>query len=267
MSRIRCDYYESLCDFKYDGDGKIPSESCVVFCHIDNIAEFFRLAEVEDCNYIVVSGMSDYGVCSQSENPVNADMGKWLKMLTLPDDLGYCPLIIPPRCRSEYCKATDIYSIKMYSFTKDTLSEIPKNIVRWFCVNSDVRHEKLHQIPFGIPEWIDKLLEGAYISPHKKVEDSIYVNFQSNTVERSMLKRELSRVPPGFFTVLHDPVSTEEYVNHLQHHRFVLCPSGNGLDSYRVLEAIYAGAVPILLRRRWNDVYSSLPVIYIDNYN
>jgi hypothetical protein len=45
-------------------------------------------------------------------------------------------------------------------------------------------------------------------------------------------------------------VSFDEFLEDLATHKFVLCPTGNGLDCYRTLETIYMGAVPIMERRR-----------------
>jgi hypothetical protein len=51
----------------------------------------------------------------------------------------------------------------------------------------------------------------------------------------------------------------------LRNSRFVISPPGNGPDCHRTWEAIYLGAVPIVLRKFWN-FKEMLPVLVVDNY-
>jgi hypothetical protein len=45
----------------------------------------------------------------------------------------------------------------------------------------------------------------------------------------------------------------------------VACPRGNGLDTHRVWEALYLGAVPVLERSPLDPLYSDLPVLLVDS--
>jgi hypothetical protein len=48
--------------------------------------------------------------------------------------------------------------------------------------------------------------------------------------------------------------------------QFVISPPGNGYDCHRTWEAIYLGAVPIVLRKFWN-FGGDLPVLIVDDYS
>jgi hypothetical protein len=48
--------------------------------------------------------------------------------------------------------------------------------------------------------------------------------------------------------------------------QFVISPPGNGSDCHRTWEAIYLGAVPIVLREFWN-FGDDLPVLIVDDYS
>jgi hypothetical protein len=48
---------------------------------------------------------------------------------------------------------------------------------------------------------------------------------------------------------------------------FVVSPPGNGPDCHRTWEAIYQGAVPIVLRRAWPFDHLSLPVLVVDDWD
>ena len=49
--------------------------------------------------------------------------------------------------------------------------------------------------------------------------------------------------------------------------KFVISPPGNGADCHRTWEAIYLGAVPIVLREYWGYEHWKLPVLIVDNWS
>ena len=57
----------------------------------------------------------------------------------------------------------------------------------------------------------------------------------------------------------------EEYLTELADNMFVMCPNGNGLDSYRIWEALYVGSTPIVHYDNWCDWMKELPVVLCDN--
>lgn len=236
---------------------EIPYENCTVFVPQDNITEFFRRCH-KLYNYTVISASSDYGVHYQQESPVDADMIKWMNMMingNMPK-LGYNPLIIPSRCNLERCKITDKYSVKMYSYTQSTFDRIPNNVT-WYSTNANI--EGVIQIPFGVPEWSAHLLD--WVGRDQK-EQKLYVNFQLNNVERLMLWRGLN----VDWAVKEDTIPHEQYVERIKKYLFILCPEGNGLDSYRILETLYCGSIPVVLNAQWNQLYKGLPVIFVDDW-
>jgi hypothetical protein len=256
--------WENLCDHVYDGENPVfPKESCKVYVPLDQIVRFFYECELNPhLKFVVVSAMSDYSLCYQHLYPVQADLKKWTSFIDFDKEVvGYEDLTIKARCMKHQCKITDLYSLRFYSFTGFTFDKIPDNIVRWYSTNCNVEHEKVRQIPFGIPEWTAGKLKS---SPEK--ENKIYVNFEDNTVERVELKRNLQR--HSSFLVK-SKVGHEEYVDDISKCKFVLCPEGNGLDCFRTLESIYSGAVPIIVTNNhplWSSVYEMPTISYKDLY-
>jgi hypothetical protein len=49
--------------------------------------------------------------------------------------------------------------------------------------------------------------------------------------------------------------------------KFVISPPGNGPDCHRTWEAIYLGAVPVVLRKYWGFSREDLPVIVLDDWS
>ena len=49
--------------------------------------------------------------------------------------------------------------------------------------------------------------------------------------------------------------------------RFVISPPGNGPDCHRTWEAMYLGAIPIVLRKSWPFAHLELPVLIVDTWD
>ena len=60
---------------------------------------------------------------------------------------------------------------------------------------------------------------------------------------------------------------TFTYINEVRSHKFVLCPRGNGIDTYRLWESLYLGAIPIVKDCINMDFYKELPIIIIKEYS
>lgn len=273
MKLINCNAWRSLCDYVYDApDFTLPWTQSVVYVSMDHIDRFFSDVEEhyeDNDKFIVISACSDYGITLQDENPIWQDMKKWFDFVPIDENLGYNPLLIPQRCDTRFCKITDIYSVKMHAFTKSTFNKIPKSIAKWYCTNCDIKDGRVVPIPFGIPDWSQKLIEEARAKNLHTESDrttGFYINFQNNTAERVAIKNRYQGGRMNTAKVISNEISHEDYINNLLSSIYVVSPPGNGYDSYRVLESLYCGAIPIVANTRPFDAYSNLPVIKIDNF-
>ena len=60
----------------------------------------------------------------------------------------------------------------------------------------------------------------------------------------------------------------EPYLRSIQNHKFVLCPSGNGIGSARNWETLYLKRVPVLEWHPYKEiVFSGLPVLFVESYS
>lgn len=251
MLKIKHTDYQSLCEYTYEG-GDVPP-SGIVYVPMDHICDFFTKVRDSQKEYIVVSANSDYGFCYQQDNPVSVDMKKWLKFVDF-GDLGYEDLTIPARCFKPFCKITDKYASKMHTFTNATIDFIPECVKKWFSTNNEVADERIVQIPVGVPDWTY-----YFLYKQTKKENKIYVNFSPNNLVRAEIFHTNN---PLFFRSR--TVDKPEYVGHLRESKYVLCPPGNGLDTFRVCETLYCGSIPIVFNTPHNNVYGDL-VIRIDS--
>lgn len=174
-------------------------------------------------------------------------MLKWLPMTDI-SQIGYRDLYIPARLVGEDCKLTDKYCVKMYSWTRSTFTDIP--VKKWYCTNANIEHEKVIQIPFGCDRESYNLIQKYKARPK---EDKLFVCFSSNTNERHLLKKQLKSLEG---VDLQENLDKEAYIYKVCTSKYVLCPPGNGLDSYRALESIYAGSIPVIDQDIWSKCYS-----------
>lgn len=260
---LKCTDYKNFClenGTVFDSDDFIGvPKPGLVYVPMDRILEFFKLCNYTDNQYIVVSAMSDYGVANQQKDSVSNDMLKWINfILDKVPNLQYEPLIVPPRCNINECKLSDNYSVKMYTYTKGTFDFVPKNVLHWFSTNVNVDLPNLTRIPFGAAEWSpESILTKSKIN-------KLYVNFQANTVERFRLVKALQGVN---WTTSKSNVSHDEFTNDISAHKWVLCPEGNGLDSFRPTEVLSAGSIPVMVKNEWNSCYfENFPVILLDKW-
>ena len=266
---INCKSWMSLADCNYELDfkeGEVP-ESCVVYCNIEHVKGFFEACKQTDNKYVLISGFSDFGLAHQEEHPVSADMLKWIPFLEsdIAKTLKYDSLKIPPRCDLDNCDINDRYSVKCYSFTHSTFNEIPKNIIKWFVVNPMIMKNNIQGIPIGVGKHSTDAITSTEIPPHKT--GWLYINWQNYTTERVHLKQYFENNNWDWATVHASPDrSLEQYYADLARHRFVACPPGNGIDCYRVLEAIYLGCIPIMETSPTSKYLNGLPIITIDHW-
>ena len=242
---ISCKNWKTICDHIYcpvDGYDIVP-DGGVVWCTLDDIVGFFNKIRGNNKKYIIVSSYSDFGLCYQKDNSPNDDLIRLVKLACHSNPtLGYTGCQIPPVCNTETCNPNDKYSIKCYRYTSQTFNTIPEEIKAWFCVNNTLPEYEMFTIPFGVPEGKESYFENIKIPKHK--ENKIYVNWSDNTLERALLKEQLKKEKD--VVVEENNLEYGEFIERLLRYNYVLCPPGNGIDSYRILESIYCGCWPIV---------------------
>jgi hypothetical protein len=198
----------------------------------------------------VVSPSCDFGVCLQRDNHPALDFEKWVG-LQMSVRHGYNNLMMAPRLNPARCNQSDAYSIKCWSYTEATFPEIPDNVVKWFVCNCEIQDDRLVPIPFGIFGNKEKLeTANAILNYPKKERDKLlYINFQFYTTDRHRLFVHFKTQYSEKQVTCKQQCSFDEFLEDLATHKYVLCPTGNGLDCYRTLESVYMGAVPIVETR------------------
>lgn len=151
-----------------------------------------------------------------------------------------------------------------YPYLEDPL------LIAWFGQNATrTDHPKMHPIPIGIANRYWDHGQGSAIEnlTNSTKEHLLYLNIsvatypQERTEVHSLLKEQnfvFSGRPGTHFY---------QYMQELSQSKFVASPRGNGLDTHRLWEALYAGAYPIVKHSSLDPLYEDLPVLIIENWN
>jgi hypothetical protein len=62
-------------------------------------------------------------------------------------------------------------------------------------------------------------------------------------------------------------VDSEEFHKDLNRSKFVVCPCGTGLDTYRIYESSWVGARPVVLRSSYDPLYEKFGCIIVDRWS
>jgi len=145
-------------------------------------------------------------------------------------------------------------------------------LIKWYCQNSMLIHEKVVLIPIGIANsmWIHGNLETLYsvkelTDLNEKTNDFyFFFNVDTNPAKRQECKNSLESKGLVFGT--HKPHYS--YLIELASHRFAICPEGNGIDSHRIWECYYLGVIPILKYSTFTaQLQRFLPCILLTDWN
>lgn len=92
--------------------------------------------------------------------------------------------------------------------------------------------------------------------------------FSPTTQSRNQFTEEKFSEFPNF-RFIKERVELSVYSEYLHSHDYVLCPEGNGFDTHRVWETLYAGSKPVLLSSTWSKslVAQGFPLILTDSWD
>lgn len=145
---------------------------------------------------------------------------------------------------------------------------IPENVLSINATNAVYLNEKIKPMPHGIERIMyygynnhEILLE--YIKDDRKADKLLYVNHREDTGTRGHLRQLLS----GWATIS-PKVVYREFLEGIKTHKFVLCPSGNGIGSARNWETLYLKRVPVMERHPYKEImFKEFPVLFVNSFD
>ena len=62
-------------------------------------------------------------------------------------------------------------------------------------------------------------------------------------------------------------ISRDQFYTNLSNSKFVICPRGAALDTFRFYDTIYAGAIPIVVKQYFHNSYffKDVPILFMDD--
>lgn len=156
------------------------------------------------------------------------------------------------------------------------LERLAARFKRIFCVNWLGNNPNVLPIPIGLenvqylrngmPRDFDRI-RSRELKPPKDRPINLLVAFSLHTnPELRQQALIASKKIPGV-RILQNSIYPYEYLELVSQSRFVLSPPGNGPDCHRTWEAIYLGAIPIVLKTAWPFTLFDLPVVQVESWN
>lgn len=132
-------------------------------------------------------------------------------------------------------------------------------------------HPKLIPIPIGIAESgndLDELFKRMYNTSVSR-KKLLMINFSDFQHRKQISEHVLSRFGGHDVNNTYGEDKTK-YFDELRASKFVLCPPGLGVDTYRMWEASYLGTIPVIEKNSgggWHHVLDGLPHLVVKSFD
>lgn len=155
-------------------------------------------------------------------------------------------------------------------------TEIPPQIKSWFSTGLRFYDKLFHLLPLGVlKEHYEAILQ-VNQRPHVK-DNLLYLNFTpNNSLRRINLLYNINHNKILNFAKIEFPpnIAWPEYRKSLincfewsARSKFVLCPEGMSIDTFRIWETLYLRSIPIIERSGFSEYLKDLPILIVDNFN
>lgn len=193
------------------------------------------------------------------------------KIFVKTDYLGYFLTTIFPKIQTKFYLITGVSDYEIDDRYLDYLNDT--RIIKWIGVNISIQNNnKICKMLIGFQELErtggnQELLYEMYNTKtcfNDKI-DKLLITYFTNTNPRreniTNLFNNQSYIEFG------EKLDFENYLKKINNYKFVLCPTGNGLDTHRFCEILLMGSVPIVEKNGLSDLYEKFPCIIADNFN
>ena len=148
----------------------------------------------------------------------------------------------------------------------------PACISKWYSTNVNFDAPNLIPIPIGVNNsYIKKFVQAEDFEKTEfkgfiKKNDIYYLNYNLNTNPFHRLHTAIF-VSRNNKAILNEPTVTKKtYLNDLDNAKFTICPWGNGYDSHRIWESIYANSIAITKSCKAFESFNDLPIIQLKTF-
>jgi len=214
---------------------------------IDNIRLYKR--PIEYCDYFKLK-------------PIKPEDREWLRSF---DDEDLLEL-----CKSYPQKDFIIFTaFEDVPIEDDIFDKIPDNVVKIYVSDGGIFGGKVIPFPYGIER---KMYEGydhhvileEYIEDKTEATKLLLICHRNDTGNRTSIKDIFK---DKTWATLSPRLEYESYLKAIKDHKFVLCASGNGIESTRIWEVLYMNRVPVMLKHPYiEELLKDFPVLFVDKW-
>ena len=163
---------------------------------------------------------------------------------------------------------------------KDISARMPPQTIMWLTTNANIIHPRIQALPIGITDYCGYSPYHAVIGDTEKFKSLIdsqprtqknlvLMNFHDYTYAKIRIPVRKIFESKDFVTndtYAPDPAGYAKYVRGLRSHPFCLSPRGNGIDTHRTWECLYAGCIPIVQKTLALREFQDLPILFVDRW-
>lgn len=176
---------------------------------------------------------------------------------------------VHPRIRSRYILVSHNTDYPFPGKYAHVLND--EKLLAWFTQNPDgTVHPKLYPLPIGVRNrsWDpqNKEILTKYKAMNLPKVYLAYCNFTPHTYpeERNPVFQMCTGSSYCYCASWKD---FDAYARDLASSKFVIAPRGNGLDTHRLWEAMYAGSIPVTKTSSLDSLLAGLPVVILQDWS
>lgn len=192
------------------------------------------------------------------------------------NDVIFCHTMLLIPLFNHLNKVKEFRNIKLITHQSDLsidrklFSKKPKCISKWYAINVRYSHENLIPIPIGIGNDSNQktLTSNNYKNLNFELTkvNKVYANFNMNTNYFHRYKATKKLINHKFMNFDKPNLNLDKFIHRLSQHKFCLAPWGNGYDTHRLWEALYAGVIPITKSHKSLDCFNEFPILYFKKF-
>lgn len=163
-----------------------------------------------------------------------------------------------------------IYHCSDSPFDYFKFQSIRKYVTHIYAENCEIKHPMITQLPLGFNQ--EHETPSRMNIPFENRSVLCYLNVGLYNDELQFVKCKNIRqdcidfFKTKSFVKIESGIKRDEFFKTLNNTKFVLCPPGYGIDTFRFYEASYLGCVPIVLKSGLDDMYKKFNPIIVDTW-
>ncbi len=159
---------------------------------------------------------------------------------------------------------TVITGMADYSVTEEVYQALKHAVDIWYTTNKQTPN--VHGFPLGVCERTPLPPLWKAMNAPKEPRNLVYMNF---TLETNPIERQLvwDTFKDKSWVTAEVGVTQDRFFDQVHNHRFVMCPRGYGIDTFRMWESIYLGSIPIVKYNFVHGDWMDLPILFVNDWS